>query len=319
MATFNTIPPEIRQEIWKLAMLPGPSVYSFHEEDFWTWTFYEDGEGGGRNYYPTFRKLLVPKQKRPAIMRLNKESRNYALSMLQEERKGVAAGHPRQYWFDMPDRPFMSDIDVFWIDNPRDLLEYAFKDRNWTKPWRIKHLALSSKCFDDVLEDVYQDEEDTRPPPRSGWDALKRCLRFFRDLEQISVVFGPTYHRTGRDVLMYDVNAGTDGSGWQVINPDVRLEDWTAGSTEEKQADVDSLVDRARTEVVEVLQEVARKRERMKPYEGMEQDGWSPWTYSASDLISHAHITVQPKRMVKLGDIRGQPIRNRNDASYDYL
>jgi hypothetical protein len=250
-------------------------------------------------------------------MRLNKESRNFALKVIQEEKKRVAAGQPCEYWSDVEGRPFMSDMDVFWIDDPRDLYEYSVVDRKWSQQWKIKHLALSLRCFVDVLEGLYQDEEDSRPPPRTGWDALKRCLQFFRSLEHISVVFGPTYRTTSRDVQMYDVNASTYCGGCQPVFPDVRLRDWTAGSTEDTQAEVDSLVDRVRAEVAEILQACARKREMMKPYEGMGQYGWSPWDHAASDLTSRDHITVQAKRMVKLGEIPGRPIRSRGNYSYE--
>lgn len=257
----------------------------------------------------------MPKQKRPAVMGVNREARNLAFQVRLDERKRVAAGHAREYWFDMEDRPFMSDRDVFCIDNPMELYEYTLADRQWCRPWRIRHLAVAAACLDEVL-DVPRREDDPpsgSPPPRTGWDALTmRCLKFFRDLETISVVFGPTYATTGREVQTYDDFSESHGLVWSSDIPDVRLVQWAAGSTEDAQARVDGLLDRARAGVALVLEKCARRREEMRRFkEEVRHDReWgmigSPWRYDAADLITRDHVTVQARRMVKLGEFRGR-------------
>lgn len=254
----------------------------------------------------------LPKQKRPAAMRVNKEARNLALRIRVEEQKRVEAGHPREYWPDMEDRPFMSDMDAFCIEYPRELYEYSIANRQWCRPWRIRHLAITSNCFDDVLN-VPRDEDDpsNRPTPRSGWDALKRCLKFFSGLERISLVFGPTYTSTGREVQIYEDFSEIHSLAWSSDIPHVRLEEWTAGSTEDTQAKVDGLLDRARADVAFILQKCARRREEIKRFEEEADDKvWgmigNPWGYEAAELITRDHVTVQAMRMVKLGEFRGR-------------
>lgn len=317
MATYDTLPLEIRQEIWRLALLPGPGVYSFNEDDFWRWEFCEDGYGGEgyRNYYPSRRRWLIPKQKRPTVMQLNREAREFCYGKMNEERRRTRDGHPHEYWFDKDDRPFMSDMDVFYIDDPKELYQYSIVDRQWTQQWRIKHLALSSKCFDNVLE-VTRDEDDlSRRPLRSGWDALQRCLKFFTDLEDISVVFGPNYGGTGQEVVVFDEHSESYSVGWSSTVPDIRLEEWTAGSTEDTEGEVDGLLEKARADLALILQKCARRREEIQRYEESGNEDWgmigSPWGYYARDLIPRDHVTVHAKRVVKLGDLRGRVTRRR--------
>ncbi|ROW16808.1 hypothetical protein VPNG_01738 [Cytospora leucostoma] len=351
MAGLHSLPLEIRQEIWRLALLPEPGVYTFNPGDFWTWDYREDGQGGGYNsQLPRYRGWMVPKRKHPTAMRLNRESRLHAKKLLSEESRRTGRGLPREYWSGLDSRPFMSGIDVFWVDDPQHLVDFAAKAGEFPHRMGVRHLALSARCFaelempapaavygDDGYDDYeYEAPSRDRQPPKSGWEALRRCLKDFKELEDISVVFGPTYTRKARRVLRYDDASEGYSSGWAYDVPDIRIEGWAAGSTEESQAEVDGILGRARADFTSDLEGYERDRVQWEARDRSEQEqevryaeevcrlrqaepDESEWPYlhtsfepsryqgyTADDLVPRHQVAVQAKRMVKLGVLRGR-------------
>ena len=301
MAGFQKLPLEIRQEVWRLALLPEPAVYGYNARDLW-------------------RGWQVPKDRHPAAARVNRESRAVALALRQSERRRVAVGLPSEYWFGLRRRPFVGEMDAFWIDDPTTLCDFAGaveRGRGSGRRWGISHLALSARCFEEVFQGMqYLDEyngydydygyheEDGSQPIRSGWDAIKPCLGDLEGLERISVVFGPIFYWSGRPMTRYD--EGTESYSHVTVYdiPDVRLEDWTTGSSEQTQAQVDGLLAKARADIAWDIEAYNQEREAWERFNGY---GWAvPMRYNASSSpVPCRDVTVQAVRMVKVGEFRG--------------
>lgn len=304
MAGFQKLPAEIRQEIWGLALLPEPGVYGYTRRDTW-------------------RMWQVQKTKYPAVMHVNRESRAVAMAVWQGERRAVGAGLPREYWFGLEKRPFMKEMDTFWFDDPVSLRDWAGtveQSRGSGRRWSVKHLALSARCFDEVLDDQMQcgdeydyydydygshNDYDAGPPIRSGWDAIKLCLRDLIELESISVLFGPIFPWSGHAAMRYDEGTEeyTNVTIWDI--PDVRLEGWTSGSTEQKQAQVDGLLARVRMDMASIIEAYNQEREAWEKYVGYGM-GAPMGHNNASSPSPRRHVKVQAKRMVKIGEFRGR-------------
>ncbi|KAK7743133.1 hypothetical protein SLS53_004218 [Cytospora paraplurivora] len=174
-----------------------------------------------------------------------------------------------------PGVPFMGEIDVFWADDPQHLVDFATKAGEF--------------------------------PPQDGRQAPRAVGEDFKELEDIAVVFGPTHARKARKVMRYDDASEGYSGGWAYDVPDIRLEDWTVGSTEESLAEVDGALARVRADFTSDLEKYEQGRKQWGAREGFEQEQEARYQgYTADDLVPRHQVAVQAKRMVKLGVLRGR-------------
>lgn len=185
MATFQSLPLEIQQNIWDLTCLPEPGVCRPDPKipvsaiagpllDYW-W------------HWDTF-KLTVPKRKYPAAAHVCRVSRECVLS-IQRREQNRATRHglePLQYYIGQENRPADPDLDTFFIE-PRgltvsELIPLGSHMLNTLKAGSlldIKHLAFSTDCLhpDFVVEFAW-----------GKWPDNGHWLGRLKNLERISIV-----------------------------------------------------------------------------------------------------------------------------------
>lgn len=161
MATFPDLPLEIQRIVWDLACLPEPGVCHFDRRIAATvvaripirdWTPWDCIE------------LKVPKRRYPAAAHVCRASRECALSV-QEREQTCAARHalePIQYYIGHETRPFDPQLDTFFIKphgvQVLELLSFcSYVTCSFWKGSRleVKHLALSTDCFDPKHDAQY--------------------------------------------------------------------------------------------------------------------------------------------------------------------
>lgn len=166
----------------------------------------------------------------------------------------------------------MRGTDVFWVDDPRHLVDFAAMAGELPHRMGVRHLALSARCFEELerappaparggygYDDYgYEPPSPGRQPPRTGWEALKALPE------------------------------GLQGAGGR----------WGVQNRQEREA-----MDRW-------------KREK-EPSPEYDESEWEWHTdsgpgmyvgYTADDLVPRHQVSVQAKRMVKLGVLRGRSL-----------
>lgn len=108
---LNTLPAELRSEIWSLAPLPSPGVYRCDPFKF----IYTRG-GSRLRLAVENPRWLIPKRRYPTVVHLCRESRLFALGVIKKEVKESSFF----YCIGQGTRPFIPEIDTFWFDNDDD-------------------------------------------------------------------------------------------------------------------------------------------------------------------------------------------------------
>lgn len=132
---FDLLPPELREQIWDLALTDvSPGIYFFHEQDL-QWGDAYDAED------PCWRVILPL----PTILHLCREARDHARRKLSFTWARTRRGERVQ----APCRQFDPQIDAAYLSSKTvDQLYNSIHDPAETGPFmEIKHLALESRCL----------------------------------------------------------------------------------------------------------------------------------------------------------------------------
>jgi hypothetical protein len=271
-AELSTLPTELREEIWRLALLPDPGVYQFDPDRF---APLEDLDGFEDE------RWMIPKGKYPTAMHLCRESRRFAQDIMEREQRQEQDGSLPYYCLGCSTRPFNPETDTFWFDRESRLkhpwvlnLESVIGNRIHT----IKNLALSSECIRS---------ETPGTNMISYWDSFRwgRLWRFV-SLKRVDIILGATW--AGRDSGCKSSESYIDLD--QVL--EFRLEKWTAGSSPTKTLDeVEAKIDKVQASIVEVFQymfERMQENEDEEPPLPKEAPGWqdgSKITFHAAQIV----------------------------------
>lgn len=132
---FDLLPPELREQIWGLALANvSPGIYFFHEQDLQYGNAYDPED-------PCWR--VIPPL--PSILHLCRESRDHARRKLSFTWARTRRGERVQ----IPCRQFDPQIDAVYLSSKTvDQLYNSIHDPAETGPFmEIKHLALESRCL----------------------------------------------------------------------------------------------------------------------------------------------------------------------------
>ncbi|TLS24868.1 hypothetical protein PpBr36_08600 [Pyricularia pennisetigena] len=202
---LSNLPAELRAEIWSLALLPSPGVYRCDPHKF----IYARGN---RSQVEDAR-WLIPKRRWPTVAHLCRESRLFALGVMEkesEEKSSVCC-------IGQDARPFMPEIDTFWFDDGDDgttLHHHAVIHERGVVGGRvhvIRNLAVSAALVQSCR----------RHGVISNWDSyLFQGIGRFENLRHVDVVFGPVPTDTRCD------GYETDKDCWTAAARDQLLEEY---------------------------------------------------------------------------------------------
>lgn len=199
---LSTLPAELRSEIWSLALLPSPGVYRCDPHKFIPIDAGSTGGGRERGRWLEVEdpRWLIPKRRYPTIMHLCRESRVFALGVMEKETKEGSS----LYCIGQDARPFIPEIDSFWFDdddNGAVLLRPAVVQERGAVGSRvhtIHNLAVSAAIVHSSRP--VDPEEDGGTRLVSNWDSyLFRGIARFESLRRVDVVFGSVPEETRCD------------------------------------------------------------------------------------------------------------------------
>jgi len=275
-AQFSTLPRELRDEIWILALLPDPGVYQF--DPAW---FRRSKERHGFED----ERWMIPKRKYPTVMHLCQESRHVSLRiMAQEQRQEQEDGTLPYYCIGSSARPFNPSTDTFWfrvkshLGHPwvRNLMN-VIGGRIHT----IKNLALSLECI----------TIDRGSPKPSRWNTFRwtRLSRFV-SLRRVDIVF----EEAGFD---HDSEFGNNGSHSRAKKmANFRCEEWTKGPLSTwTLANVEDMVNKVRASVVVVFQDVVDRIQEDGGADLLRLPAGAPDWHDGSAITFHAARIVKTK------------------------
>lgn len=182
---LNTLPAELRFEIWSFALLPSPGVYRCDSFKF----IYPPAGARRHRLEVEDARWLIPKRRYPTVMHLCHESRLFALGVMENEIKKKLFF----YCIGQDTRPFIPEIDTFWFDDDSDLHDATvFHERGaiGSRVHTIRNLAVSAA----VIQSCQQSDLV------SSWDSyLFEGIGRFKNLRRVDVVFGPVPMETRCD------------------------------------------------------------------------------------------------------------------------
>ncbi|KAF4630534.1 hypothetical protein G7Y89_g7606 [Cudoniella acicularis] len=274
---LSTLPRELREEIWMLALLPDPGVYHFDPDCFTPNADMDSFED---------ERWMISKRNYPTVMHLCQESRRFSLHiMAQEQKKEQEDGTLPYYCLGSSARPFNPTTDTFWFSDTSRL------DHPWvthlgsvigSRIHTIKNLALSLQC-------ITIDAPGTILP--SVWNSFRwNRLGRFVSLRRVEVVFGETW---------VDGNSECKNDPYSNLEKiaGLRLEKWTEGSlTTETLDDVETIVSRVRESVVEVFQDLYERIQEGEREELSLPEGALGWQ-DGSEITFHAAQIVKVKTL----------------------
>jgi hypothetical protein len=277
-AQLSTLPLECREQIWMLALLPGPSVYRFDPAHF-------------RQFPDTGRfeddRWMVPKHKYPTAMHVCQESRRLALQVIEREQKqNQDNGTLPYYCIGSSARPFNPYLDTFWFSHNDHLLHHYVMNLDLVVGNRIhtiKNLALSSCLIESA------------PIPNSAGHATNWTVFMWHRLgryvsvKRVDVVFGETWV-DGNGEYKSSRNDNLDEAKASVL----QLGKWTEDlSSTETPDEVQLKVDRAQSDIVKGFQYIY---ERTRD----EESGEPPLPEGAPDWQDGSEITFHAAQILKI-------------------
>lgn len=273
---FGTLPRELREEIWILALLPNPGVYHFDPNTF---TITEDD-----NFED--ERLLIPKRKFPTAMHLCQESRQLSLAILDREQ---ASDAPKLFFLGDPVRVLDPEMDTIWFDTAGHMAHGWVRNTYSVIGSRIhtfQNLALSSRCI-QITADPARDGISTWAMFR--WEKLPR----FVSLRHVDIVFGEEFHTTPSA-------HGLDGAGTGLSDvPEIRLEAWVPGSSDDTEQDVLAKMSMTERDTREGFKDMYDDRE--------EEEERLPLPDDAPGWQDGSQITFRAARMVRVTTYLNRP------------
>ncbi|TLD10933.1 hypothetical protein PgNI_05890 [Pyricularia grisea] len=187
---LNTLPAELRSEIWSLALLPSPGVYRCDP-----YRFIYTG-AGYRHALETDvedARWLIQKRRYPTVMHLCRESRFVALSAMEREVREKSFF----YYIGQDTRIFIPEIDILWFDDEDhggSVLQHPAVILNrgviGGRVHAIRNLAVSVAIVSSRRQGGFS----------SSWDSyITQCFERFESLQRVDVVFGPVPMETRCD------------------------------------------------------------------------------------------------------------------------
>jgi hypothetical protein len=275
---LRTLPRELRDKIWLLALLPQPGVYKFDPARFTV----SPGNDGWED-----ERWMIPKCRYPTVMHLSQESRRFALKIKAQEEKEKEHYVP-YYCVGESVRPFNPPTDTFWFSK-ESLLHHDWVT-NFTsvigcRLHTIENLSISPECFTPTVP-----TPGTNLPSR--WNSFRwnRLLRITR-LRRVDVILVVGSADGDRDVNKIDGSSIDCG-----IANELRLEKWTVGSSNETQDEVDLLMENVRSSTVKAFKDLY---ERVLEGDAEEEtllplpEGWKPKWHDGSRITFHASKVLE--------------------------
>lgn len=185
---FSILPAELRSEIWSLALLPSPGVYRCDTSKFIPSRWFEVEDA----------RWLIPKRRYPTVMHLCRESRLFALGIMEKE----VTENSFFYCIGQDARPFIPEIDTFWfdddsgatLDGPNIVHERGVIGN---RVHTVRNLAVSAAVVQPIRR---VDSEKKDGTTVSTWDSfLSGGIWLFENLRRVDVVFGPVPMETRCD------------------------------------------------------------------------------------------------------------------------
>lgn len=336
---LSTLPAELRSEIWSLALLPSPGVYRCDPSKFIFTRESFRGAPGDHGHWLEVEdaRWLIPKRRYPTVVHLCRESRLFALGVMEKEVKENSFF----YCIGQDTRPFIPEIDTFWFDDYSDgaTLRALVVARECgaigSRVHTIRNLAVSAAVV----------QSSQRGDPVSYWDSyMSKGIGRFENLRRVDVVFGPVPMETRCDGYKTERDCWAAGDSEQVGEPyggqviltgmyDVPelqvVETPEASADEDQDRDLEvikKLLDRVRADVYGGFEKRAsylamnpaspRQRQEdvttVAPEQGQQQCV-AEVVHREKDL---SEITFHGARMVETARFRGRTIRKSFPSRY---
>ncbi|KLU81568.1 hypothetical protein MAPG_00653 [Magnaporthiopsis poae ATCC 64411] len=339
-----TLPVELRSEIWSLALLPSPGVYRCDPSKF-----IHTRSSSRRRLEVEDARWLIPKRRYPTVVHLCRESRLFALGVMEKE----VRENSFFYCIGQDARPFIPEIDTFWFDDDDNgaILHYpaVVQERGaiGSRVHTIRNLAVSAAVVQSCR----------RGDCVSNWDSyMFRGIGRFENLRRVDVVFGPVPMETRCDGYKTDRDCWAAAAREQVLEqyngqvvltgmydvPEVGLMKEirgsgfeTTGSSADEDQDRDPVVkeilDKVRADVYECFEKRARYLARYPPPrpqgqedaaaatlgqgqgQGQQQKRVAEVVHREKDL---SEVTFHAARMAETARFRGRTIRKSFPSWY---
>ncbi|CAN8095162.1 unnamed protein product [Discula destructiva] len=284
---ISTLAPELRNEIWTLALLPDPGVYHFNPADF----------GVTDDLDFSSQPWLIPKRSYPTAMHLCRESRGLALKLMERD-PDLRLGHAS--------RPFDPIIDTFWFDKKGPHHPWVINKRSviGSRVHEIRNLAVSAGY-------IWSVEPDKQLV--SNWDSFRWSrLPRFGSLQRVDLVFGKAWIRE-RSVQSTEEDMEVVGAETEEEDraprfdafdvPELRIEELmgknaSAVKTQEKMA-------KAQSDVRQVFQSAVKRRIK----QGETKETHELGSQRSPDGQDGSQIVFRAVRLMRVTTFRGRRIR----------
>lgn len=290
---ISTLPPELRNQIWTLALLPDPSVYHFNPADF----------GVTDDTEFDLQPWLIPKRAYPTAMHLCRESRGLALHLMERD-PALRLGHAS--------RPFDPAIDTFWFDKKGPHHPWVINKSSviGSRVHTIRNLAVSAGYIRSI--------EPGRQTV-SNWDLFRwRMLPRFGSLQRVDLVFGKAWVRErsvqnngegmqagDAEEEMEEEEEEQDGAPrFDTFDvPELRVEELVGKKA--SVANIREKIAKAQSDVRQVLRCSAERRTQQSEIE----ESREPRPQRAPDWQDGSKIVFRAVRLTRVRTFRGRSVR----------